>query len=90
MSTATAWHKGEPPKDGREYVALGNISWTCRDGGHGSVPFTESIHWNGEMWLRPSGMSVVLNCDDQFHIHHWAFPPNVDQHDQQPTTEDER
>lgn len=77
MSSTLLWNAGEPPKDGNRYVALGNIAWSDEEGCGGALPFTETVHWSGEMWINDTGMSIAHDCDSKVHIRHWAHAPEA-------------
>jgi len=75
------WNVGEPPKDGKGYVACGRVTWADESGG-GSSPFVSEIYWDSkiEMWCHRRdeevGMTVARFNDERVHVDNWIPLPN--------------
>ena len=78
---SAGWNDGEPPKDGKGYVACGRVTWADESGG-GSSPFVSEIYWESkiETWCHRRdeevGMTVARFNDERVHVDHWISLPN--------------
>lgn len=73
---ATPWLSTEPPTDGTEIVAMGNITTYWPDDGSVDVcPFLEHLRWSGEEWICRDGMTVRVHDTANVTIHYWLPSP---------------
>lgn len=76
---SAGWQKGEPPKDGELYVALGSVKWADEYGG-GSTPFLSQVRhtiregWTG--WLDENDLAIADGIEDQVFFANWICLPN--------------
>jgi hypothetical protein len=80
VSTGSAgWVRGEAPKDGNLYVAMGRMVGFDEWGGH-STPFLSQVRWHCDAdwggWVDERGLAVSSDIDDRVHIDHWCALPN--------------
>lgn len=76
---SAGWNIGEPPKDGKTYVAIGQVVWSNEYGG-GSTPFLAQVHYSfrekWEGWLDERDVAISDGIDDTIRIFHWMPLPN--------------
>ena len=76
---SAGWVRGEAPKDGTLYVALGRMVGSDEWGGH-STPFLSHVRWGGSGgwsgWVDERGMAISSDIDDRVYIDYWCALPN--------------
>lgn len=76
----TPWNVGEPPRDGRCYVALGAVVGADEWGGSSS-PFLSMVRWikgqttGWEGWVDERQLAISSDPADAVRIHYWATLP---------------
>lgn len=77
---SAGWVRGDAPKDGKLYVALGRMVGTDEWGGH-STPFLSHVRWGGSGdwsgWVDEHGMAISSDIEDRVYIDHWCALPNT-------------
>lgn len=59
---------GEPPADGQEYLAFGNLIY--EDGCVTCVsPFCDVIKFGPDLWRNRRGLALIRSMDDKLHFH---------------------
>ncbi len=75
--TPATWDKGEPPKDGKLYVAIGRAVARDEYGGS-SRPFVSKVRWDGD-WLDDRGLAIRYDAAERVIIAwHIALPENTE------------
>lgn len=86
MSTCIAapsgWTRGDAPKDGQLYVAMGRVVGSDEWGGR-STPFLSQVRWHCDAgfgcWVDERGMAISSDIEARVYIDHWcALPCDTD------------
>lgn len=71
-----SWSAGEPPKDGKLYIAIGAVTYSNGNAGY-SRPFLKYVrHKPGVIWVDEDGMSIAEFFEEVVRIFNWSPIPD--------------
>lgn len=83
IAKPSGWTRGDAPKDGQLYVAIGRVVGSDEWGGR-STPFLSQVRWGGGSggwsgWVDEHGMAISSDIEARVYIDHWcALPCDTD------------